>query len=211
MAFDPSLLTSLENLETVGLYAALTHAYHFARIASRYLPFARINTDDAVRSRLYPFLAALRKNEGRSLPLGAAGFCWGGYWCFQLASDPEGVDVDGKRLALVDAVYTAHPSNMRVPEDVEAVSLPMSVAAGEIDARFPKDKVEVTREIWERKTREEGRKHELVWYEGCHHGWAIRGKKDDPVEGRKGLEAEEQALRWFGARFADVRAKNVAA
>lgn len=54
MAFDPSLLTSLENLETAGLYAALTRAYHFARIACRYLPFARVNTDDVVRSRLYP-------------------------------------------------------------------------------------------------------------------------------------------------------------
>lgn len=101
------------------------------------------------------------------------------------------MDVDGKRLPLVDAVYTAHPSNMRVPGDVEAVSLPMSVAAGEIDARFPKDKVEVTREILERKTREEGKKHEMVWYEGCHYGWAVRGEKDDLVEGRKGLEAEE--------------------
>ncbi|KAB2577343.1 hypothetical protein DBV05_g4119 [Lasiodiplodia theobromae] len=100
---------------------------------------------------------------------------------------------------------------MRVPADVETVRLLLSVAAAGFDARFPREQVDVARGILERKGREdgEGAKHEVVWYEGCHHGWAIRGNKENEVEGRKGLEAEEQALRWFEARFAEVRARSV--
>lgn len=220
MAFDPSLLTSLANLEATGLAALLSRAYHLARLAASWIPFARANTDDAVRARLYPFFAAVRNDPTtRALPVAAAGFCWGGYWAFQLAADPP-VEVDGadgedvgrtkqKHVPLVDAVFTAHPSNMRVPEDVEAVRLPLSVAAAEFDARFPREQVDVARGILERKVREEeGARHEVVWYEGCHHGWAIRGNKENEVEGRKGLEAEEQALRWFEARLGEVRARS---
>lgn len=222
MAFDPSLLTSLANLEATGVTALLSRAYHLARLAASWIPFARANTDDAVRARLYPFLAAIRTDPATRapLPVAAAGFCWGGYWAFQLAADPaeadgaDGEDVgkEGKKkhVPLVDAVFTAHPSNMRVPEDVEAVRLPLSVAAAEFDARFPREQVDVARGILERKGREEegANKHEVVWYEGCHHGWAIRGNKENEVEGRKGLEAEEQALRWFEARFAEVGARS---
>lgn len=218
MAFDPSLLTSLANLEATGVTALLSRAYHLARLAASWIPFARANTDDAVRARLYPFLAAVRNDPTtRALPVAAAGFCWGGYWAFQLAADPEaegaGEDVgkEGKKkhLQLVDAVFTAHPSNMRVPEDVESVRLPLSVAAAEFDARFPREQVDVARGILERKVREEEEvRHEVVWYEGCHHGWAIRGNKENEVEGRKGLEAEEQALRWFEARLGEVRARS---
>ncbi|KAL1614744.1 hypothetical protein SLS54_009501 [Diplodia seriata] len=215
MAFDPSLLTSLANLEASGLTALLSRAYHLARLASWWIPFARANTDAAVRARLYPFLAAIRTDPATGrLPVAAAGFCWGGYWCFQLAADAaaDRVEVEsesGKRqaLSLVDAVFTAHPANMRVPEDVEAVRLPLSVAAAAIDKMFPKRDVDVARAILERKGKEEGQRHEVVWYEGCHHGWAIRGNKEDEAEGRKGLEAEEQALRWFEARFGEVRGR----
>ncbi|KAL0254573.1 hypothetical protein SLS55_010051 [Diplodia seriata] len=215
MAFDPSLLTSLANLEASGLTALLSRAYHLAHLASWWIPFARANTDAAVRARLHPFLAAIRTDPATGrLPVAAAGFCWGGYWCFQLAADAaaDRVEVEsqsGKRqvLSLVDAVFTAHPANMRVPEDVEAVRLPLSVAAAAIDKMFPKRDVDVARAILERKGKEEGQRHEVVWYEGCHHGWAIRGNKEDEAEGRKGLEAEEQALRWFEARFGEVRGR----
>ncbi|KAK7606867.1 dienelactone hydrolase [Phyllosticta paracitricarpa] len=205
-SFPIDLLASIHAMEATGLAAAVSRAYHMARVAAYWMPFAYANTEDAVRARLYPFIGALRQ-EHADLAFGIAGFCWGGFWAFKLAHDraEDRVDVNGAKLPLVDAAFAAHPSLMKIPDDIEAIQKPTSVAAAAIDARYPKEDVDRTREILERKMQlDAGQKHEVVWYPGCHHGWAVRGNPEDPKEGEAGIRAELQAMEWFAARFAEV-------
>ncbi|KAK8188828.1 dienelactone hydrolase family protein [Phyllosticta capitalensis] len=206
-SFPIDLLTSIHALEATGLAAAVSRAYHMARVTAYWLPFSYANSEDTVRARLYPFIGALRQQHAE-LSFGVAGFCWGGFWSFKLAHDrPEDrVEVNGVKLPLVDASFAAHPSLMKIPDDIEAIVKPTSVAAAAIDARYPKEDVDRTREILERKMQLDASvKHEVVWYPGCHHGWAVRGNPEDPKEGEAGIRAELQAMEWFAARFAEVK------
>ena len=54
--------------------------------------------------------------------------------------------------------------------------------------------MEVVKGIFERKG--EGR-CELVVYEGAKHGFAVRGNPEVERELRQGVEAEDQAVKWF--------------
>ncbi|KAF2084629.1 alpha/beta-hydrolase [Saccharata proteae CBS 121410] len=201
MAFPQDMVMTMHVYHTTGLVAMAKKLYHFAKVASLWFPFAKVNTNEVVQEKLFSFIEKLRENEAKELPVGVAGFCWGGYWSFQLAHHRE--------KKLIDAAFAAHPSNMKVPEDIEAIEIPTSIATGSLDTAFPQDQVAVARKILEKKTKDDkdGVAHELVFYDGCHHGWALRGSQKDPAESQKGLEAEQQAVKWFQRWFGKVDAK----
>ena len=48
-----------------------------------------INRPAAARPKIYAFLRALRKDEAKALPVGVAGFCWGGRFVTDLCMDEE--------------------------------------------------------------------------------------------------------------------------
>jgi len=169
-----------------GFFSALPAYAHFIYWGVPLLPRIRPAVS---RPRVLAFFRALRAAAPAELKIGAAGFCWGGKYTFMLCADEE--KAEGR--SLIDAGYTAHPSMLSIPEDVEKVRLPISVAAAGNDRHLPGDQVDEMRKILEGK----GKAHEVINYEGAAHGFAVRGSKEDKEENRRGQEAEDQAVTFF--------------
>jgi dienelactone hydrolase len=81
---------------------------------------------------------------------------------------------------------------------------PTSIAAGSLDTRYPKEQVDETEAVLKAKTEKAGVEHEVVWYEGARHGFAVRGSETDKKESELGMQAEAQAIEWFKKIFARV-------
>ncbi|KAK6329718.1 hypothetical protein TWF696_003584 [Orbilia brochopaga] len=129
------------------------------------------------------WFAALHAEQVRiGAKTGAAGFCWGGRYAI-LMNDH------------VDAIYSAHPSFLGVPHEVEAITKPVSFAVGEKDAVLPMPQVEKIKGVLSKK--KDSLDSEVVVYEGAVHSFAVRGNPALP-EAKKGLEGSEtQAVEWF--------------
>lgn len=81
---------------------------------------------------------------------------------------------DGSSLTVCG--FTAHPSMLTYPIDIEKVELPYSVAASEIDNQMSPEQAKQTKEILKAKTaksKDRGVEHEFVMYDGAHHGFAV--------------------------------------
>lgn len=164
----------------------------FFSIAVAAVPFLVWNRAGVATPKIYDFLRAVRE-ENKGLKLGVAGFCWGGRYTVLLCSGQEKMQ-DGSPL--VDCGYTAHPSSLAVPTDIEAVTLPLSIANGTEDIQLTKEKMDIVRPILEKKSKE-GIDCELVVYEGAKHGFAVRSKEGDEREARQMKESIEQAVKFF--------------
>ncbi|KAF2094243.1 alpha/beta-hydrolase [Rhizodiscina lignyota] len=134
------------------------------------------------------------RSEDESQPIGAAGFCWGGKHVFLLARDTE-KSASGK--SLINAGFTAHPSSLKLPADIDAVKLPVSVACPSEDHHIRGDKIlEV-----EAGLKQCPAECEVKTYEGATHGFAVRANPKVPKENEQGIEAEDQAISWFTKFF----------
>jgi dienelactone hydrolase len=151
--------------------------------------------------KVVTFLNDLRANEGASLPIGIAGFCWGGKHTFYLSQDrPECKTAKGQPLA--DALFTAHPSNLVIPGDIETVRTNISVAVGDQDFGLKMDKVEQIKQILAKL---ENVDSEVVVYPGAGHGFAIRADHtNNPKAVEQANDSEKQAIAWFQRQFAKV-------
>jgi len=92
---------------------------------------------------------------------------------------------------LVDAAFTAHPAQLSIPEDIEKVKAPLSIAVAEHDMYLKPSAVERLMRI------EKGEEYEVVMFPGTRHGFAMRNNAKDGVEMAAAEKAEEQALAWF--------------
>ena len=133
----------------------------------------RIQTRPSITyPRLFDFMTSLRQSA--NLPIGAAGFCWGG--------KPLTLLCDGRTApngrTLVDAGYTAHPSYLKVPEDITPLKVPYSVCIGNVDMTMNIDEVKKMEDTLKGVQSIEGR-WEVVVVEGAKHGFAVRG---DPTK-----------------------------
>ena len=147
--------------------------------------------EPTVRPRIEGFLRAARAALPAGQKLGVAGFCWGGrYTALACGGDAP----------LVDFGFTAHPSLLGVPAEVEAVAAPLSLANGDDDEWMRAPDLARVRAILEAETK--GGIHEVVVYEGATHGFAVRGDPKDPRQAEFGLRAEDQAVRWFQKQLA---------
>jgi dienelactone hydrolase len=156
-----------------------------------------------VKPRVLGFMSALR-SQAPDVKVGVAGFCWGGYYAIGLTHDrPENfITVDGKAVPLVDCAFTAHPSMVKVPEEIEAVEKPLSVANGDDDQYMGREKMAQLTKILEDKNAKLGKEvHEVEVYPGAKHGFAVRGDREDSLQRERGERSEEQAVRWFRKQF----------
>lgn len=172
------------------------------------------NRQSVTGPRIFNFFKDLRANEASLLPVGVAGFCWGGLWTTKLCADIEKTP-DGR--SLIDAGFTAHPSMLTVPADIEMVKLPLSIANGTKDFQLTPPLMEQVKEIFARKDN-----CELVVFDGAKHGFAIRSNPNDEREKKQELgklgsisdtsgtarciidsltDAEDQAISWFNKWF----------
>ncbi|KAF4944282.1 hypothetical protein FSARC_14715 [Fusarium sarcochroum] len=100
--------------------------------------------------------------------------------------------VDGK--ALVDAVFTGHPSGLALPDDAEKVTKPVAVAIGDKDQVTSMSQVNIMKNVWQRLG---DIPTEVIVYPGAGHGFCVRVDPNNKNQFRQSKEAEEQALRWF--------------
>jgi dienelactone hydrolase len=142
--------------------------------------------------RVVSFLTELRKAEAAKLPVGIAGFCWGGQHAVQLAA---GASADSK--ALVNVCFTAHPSALSFPTDIEKIRKPFSVAVGDKDPLMTPQQAKVTEAVLKKNNVE----HEVVTYEGAGHGFSVRIDRTNPKQTEQAVQAEEQAVKWFTKHF----------
>ena len=178
------------------------YSYYFSVAAYHFIPFVWYNGFPASWPKVTSYLSAMRKNEAASLPIGVAGFCWGGKHTFHLAHNKADCNsADGKPLS--DAMWTAHPSRIAVPGDVDPVRRPLSIANGDKDMALPIADVEKIKGILEAIPDVES---EVVVYRGAGHGFSVRADHtDNPSAVKHAAEAEDQAVAWYKRQFAKVK------
>lgn len=141
--------------------------------------------------RVKGFIEAIRQSKEGHLPLGAAGFCWGGLHVLALAREPF---TTAKEAPLVNAVFTAHPSNISIPDDVTGLRMPVSLAIGDKDFIMPRAQVEKVQKIWDAA---KDVATEVIVYPGAGHGFSVRGDPNNGAQVQQSEEAERQAVSWF--------------
>lgn len=203
-------IISIKALSATGLSNQLYKVVHGLYLARWIIPWTIWTRPGVTRPLLFDFFKAVRKNEAANLPIGAAGFCWGGKWVTELCWDHQKAD-DGQRL--IDCGFSAHPSMLKYPQDIDMVVLPYAIAASEIDFQMTPENAKQTRGILEAKTartKGQGVEHEFVLYEGAHHGFAVRADEDEKHEAEQGRKAEAQAIAWFSRWFSKPPPTNLA-
>lgn len=141
------------------------------------------------------FLTSLRQNEAANLPIGAAGYCWGGKHVVLLAHGEKGPD--GKPL--LDAGFTAHPSMLSVPGDIEKIERPVSFAFAETDQQLSAAQCEQIKGMVESKEGDAKGEAEVIKNTG--HGFAVRADLTNPDVAEQALYAEDMCLKWFKQHF----------
>jgi dienelactone hydrolase len=158
-----------------------------------FVPFLIRNRFGVSMPKVLSFFEAVRLNEGASLPIGVAGFCWGGKHAVVLAQG--GLASNGKPL--VDASFVAHPSLVEIPVDLEKVTKPLSLAAGDQDFVTSVKEVERWRSVVDALTVDT----EVEIYAGAGHGFAIRADPKSERIMEQSDKAEHQAVNWFEMQF----------
>lgn len=182
----------------------LCHLFYVLRCM---LPFVYYCRPAVAGPRIYSFLKALRQNEGKHLPIGAAGFAWGGYFVIRACWDEETNKIASGGRAL-ECGYVAHPSNSKFPQDVDRIELPISWAAAETCRHMSLLQAKQTDEILKAKTakgKDRGVEHEFVMYNGVNYGFAQGSDHKKMAEAEAGKKAERQAVDWFVRCFANPR------
>ncbi len=133
------------------------------------------------------FFSALRTST--NLPIGAAGFCWGG----SLVTDFGDGRTAPNGQPLIDAGFAAHPSNLAVPKAIEPLKVPYSVCIGDADHGMPIEQVRKLENLLKGLQDMEG-KWELVVVEGAIHGFAVRGDPGDEKQAKKVSDHLESAF-----------------
>ena len=138
--------------------------------------------------KILPFFEALRKEaKNQGLPLGVAGYCWGGKPAVNLA-----------HTDLIDCAFVAHPSALALPGDFEKIRVPFSMAIGDADIVMGVKEAEKAKAILNSK---DDHKSEMIVYPGAKHGFAVRGDPGNEKEKTQGVEAEDQAVKWFATHL----------
>jgi dienelactone hydrolase len=162
------------------------------------------------KPRVFSFVQTLRTSPPpfptKNLKIGAAGFCWGGKHVFLLAADTPSSRVHRHESQinsaalepLIDCAFTAHPSYINVPADVEALAIPTSVAIGDKDMAMKPPLIQQMKEILEVKKKGD---HEVNILPGAEHGFAVRTHPEDKHQMDCAEKAEDQAISWFTRWF----------
>jgi dienelactone hydrolase len=159
------------------------------------VPWYAVNRIGASYPRVKTFFELLRQDEGASLPVGAAGFCWGGKHVALLAADSTKIN----DKPLIDAGFTGHPSMLVMPDDVENIKLPVSFAIGDKDSHLPLEVAHKIRDIVESKPLEQ--RGEMILYPDCNHGFCVRADISFEDVAKQAASAEDQCIRWFNKQF----------
>lgn len=169
--------------------------YYIFTAATIVIPWLYYNRPGASFPRVLSFFKTLRANEGASLPVGAAGFCWGGKHVCLLGHGAT--DDNGKPL--MDAGFTAHPSMLSLPSDVEKLVRPVSFALAETDNQVsPAQGAQIEKIVGGKEGEAKG---ESIIYKGTGHGFSIRADLTHSDVAEQAKKAENQCISWFNKHF----------
>jgi pimeloyl-ACP methyl ester carboxylesterase len=157
-----------------SVYAWITKPYHVVASLYAMIPFLMQNSVFKAQPRVLKFMLELRKQaDTDKLPVGAAGFCWGGHHVVMLCHGAEsstGLSAPGETRSLIDVGFTAHPSFLKIPQDLEGIKLPLSIAWGEHDMQVKLPQVKVAEATL---AKNEGVDTEVKIYKGAGHGFGV--------------------------------------
>ncbi|KAF5362197.1 hypothetical protein D9756_002692 [Leucocoprinus leucothites] len=118
----------------------------------------------------------------------AVGYCFGGRYVFDLAFEN-----------VIKASVVCHPSLLKVPDDLEKYAqtskAPLLINSCTTDTQFPHEAQAQADTIFGQGKFGPG--YERAYWEGCTHGFAVRGDLSDPKvkAGKEG--AFKNAVEWF--------------
>ncbi|GAA6051561.1 hypothetical protein JCM3770_003472 [Rhodotorula araucariae] len=141
---------------------------------------------DATRPPVDKVLAQLRSQGVKRVA--AIGFCFGGRYVADLVLD------DAVNVGIV-----AHPSLLKVPDDIEALAkkdTPFLWNHATEDVMFNKDQQKLASEILKGKDA-----HKEIHWEGATHGFAIRGDPTDPQARQLADGAFEESVKFLKAKL----------
>jgi dienelactone hydrolase len=161
--------------------------------------------------RVQSFFTALRTDsESLKLPVGAAGFCWGGLYAIRLTHSTSVCEIGDSAVGkgsilkpLVDASFMAHPQPLVWPTDAENISRPMSAAIGDRDWCTSVAKIEELERIFQARN-DAGVPAEVVMYKGAGHGFAVRYDPGNPNLVTQAQQAQDQAISFFQQHFSQT-------
>ncbi|KAL5592833.1 hypothetical protein FOBRF1_013141 [Fusarium oxysporum] len=178
-----------------GFWGWLVKPWNFLKAAFVMVPFSIRNKPEKRYPGVRKFMDDLRCAEAADLKVGVVGFCWGAYGITHLAHGE--VAANGKTI--IDAAFTAHPSEIKVPQDIEPVKLPYSMVIGDVDFALPLKEVQKAAEILEAKRDVDT---EVVIIPNAKHGFAVRDNPNSKEEKEMADQAEDQLVRWFTKHLA---------
>lgn len=150
--------------------------FNWGAWVGRHLP------DVVLKEIVVPLVKEVREKQGVK-KIAAIGFCYGGVVALRLSA-----------TGLVDAVATAHPSIVKVPEDIENVKVTSLWLFSEIDPQFKPEVIETTKKIIEAKSLYS----EFHVFLGMEHGFAARGRScADPNVAEQAADASKKAIKFF--------------
>ncbi|KAF4952918.1 hypothetical protein FSARC_12539 [Fusarium sarcochroum] len=182
----------------------LSKPYYLIATMWDFVPFLYRNRFSVCWPRVAGFLKEVQHHKEAALPVGVAGFCWGGLHAIRLTHNTAKTQtVDGRPLA--DAFFTAHPSNVDISQDIGNVRRNLSIAIGDDDGVMGMKQVRQAESILASIDVETN----VVIYPGAKHGFSIRASRAEPdsKETRQAEEAEEQAIAWFKRQFDAAKQK----
>jgi len=118
---------------------------------------------------------------------GAQGYCFGGKATVMLSQQSK-----------IKCFAVAHPSALKIPEDIELIQTPSLFLCADIDKQLPEASRKQSEEILKRR----GMKTEFHFYPGTVHGFATRGNEEDAKVVAAKKSAFEEAAKFFKAQLA---------
>ncbi|KAL4928833.1 dienelactone hydrolase family protein [Aspergillus undulatus] len=194
---------------TGSLWDWVSKPYHIATLLFGVAPFMITNRPSKSYPLVESFFRSIRHSPEGDLPLGAAGFCWGGKHTILLAHGASTTVTNGRtgeeeNKNLIDAGFTGHPSMLSLPGDIEKIAIPVSFALAELDAILKGREIEVVQKVMASKEEGVGGGGEVKVYLGAGHGFCVRADTAVEDSARQCGEAEEQAVEFFRRWFAKV-------
>ncbi|KAI0147354.1 dienelactone hydrolase family protein [Xylariaceae sp. FL1272] len=197
-AAPPSLLDTMGRVMNPGKtwMQTLAKPYHLIGLMRFAIPAIYNTRPGKTFPIVKSFMEALRQNEAARLPVGVTGYCWGGKHVVLLA---EGYSIGDKPL--IDVGFTAHPSQLSIPGDIERMNVPVAFASGDKDMNMSVEQFKKIEEIVQAKPG--GQKGECKLYPGYGHGFACRADvTNDNPKGQ--VEVEDQTIEWLEKHFDKV-------
>jgi dienelactone hydrolase len=207
-AMDPKIVGIMDNLMNPASWIATIFfkPIYLVQTMAIAIPWKMKTGIPATHPKVVSFVQALRTSAPPfatdKLKIGAAGFCWGGKHAILLAHDQPATRVQRHASqiiheapqALLDCAFTAHPSYIDVSREIDAITIPLSVAIGDEDAQMKGPQILQMKDILEKKSAAD---NEVVVMPGAKHGFAVRTHPDDEHEVECAEKAEAQAIKWF--------------